>query len=280
MNTAIRPVVVGIADKQSSLLRVAIQQASATASSLWVVHSVGVPTQTAEFYTGYEVLEDLRKTGQGVLDDAKEYIEREAPDLTVEYILSTEGPLAAIEHASADARLIVLGSDDVPWYERLLRTKVAGHLALHGPCPVIVVPEHAGADTYEGDIVVTVGGDTTADGPMLFALEQASAHHVSVHVLHAIVPGTALDESNRARAAIGEIVAGWRAKFPDVKIFEAYGREDAEEAVLRATGSAALVIVGRPHHPTPLSLSHPFASDVLKRAHCPVAVVADSYQGG
>lgn len=280
MNNASKPVVVGIVDKQPSALAVAIRQATATESPLWVIHSVGVPTQAAEFYAGYEVIEDLRRTGQGVLDEARDYIVREAPGLKVEYLLSTEEPHHAIEHASADARLIVLGSDDVPWYERLLRTKVAGHLALHAPCPVIVVPEHVGTDTYWGDIVVTLGGDTTADGPMLFAMEQASAHHASLHVLHAIEPGTAPDESDRARSKITEILAGWRARFPDVKVFEVYGRELPEEAVLRATESAALVIVGRPHHPTPLSLSRPFASDILKRAHCPVAVVADSYQGG
>ncbi len=279
MNTASRPVVVGIVDKQPAALALAIRQASAAGCPLWVVHSVGVPAQAAGFYAGYEVIEDLRRAGQVVLDEARDYIVREAPGLAVDYILSTDEPVRAIEHASTEARLIVLGSDDVPWYERLLRTKVAGHLALHASCPVIVVPEHDGSDTYTGDIVVTLAGDTTADGPMRFAIEQANAHHSSLHVLHAIEPGTAPDEANRVRARITEILAGWRAKFPDVRIFEVYGRDDAEESVLRATGSAALVVVGRPHHPTPLSLSRPFASDILKRSHCPVAVVAESYQG-
>ncbi|MDR7086046.1 nucleotide-binding universal stress UspA family protein [Aeromicrobium panaciterrae] len=279
MNTEIKPVVVGIVDKQPSALAVAIRQASATESPLWVVHSVGVPAQSAEFYAGYEVIEDLRRSGQVVLDEARDYIVREAPGLTVDYILSTDEPVRAIDHSSTEARLIVLGSDDVPWYERLMRTKVSGHLALHARCPVIVVPEHAGSDTYSGDIVVTLAGDTAADGPMLFALEQASAHHASLHVLHAIEPGTAPDEADRERAKITEILAAWRVKFPDVTIFEVYGRETPEDAVLRATESASLVIVGRPHHPTPLSLSRPFASDILKRTHCPVAVVAESYQG-
>lgn len=278
MNTATRPVVVGIADKQPSALGVAIRQATATASPLWVVHSVGVPTQAAEFYAGYEVIEDLRRTGQGVLDEARHFIEREAPGLEVDYVLSTDEPLHAIQHAAKDARLIVLGADDVPWYDRLLRTKVSGHLALHAPCPVIVVPEHSDG-VYAGDIIVTLGGDTTADGPMIFALEQARAHHASLHVLHAIEPGTTADESDRARSAIGEILAGWREKCPDVTMFEAYGREYPEDAVLRATEGAALVIIGRSHHPMPFSLSHPFASDVLKRAHSPVAVVPESYSG-
>lgn len=279
MNTVGKPVVVGIVDKQPSALAVAIRQASATESPLWVVHSVGVPAQAAEFYAGYEVIEDLRRTGQVVLDEAKDYIVREAPGLTVDYILSTDEPVRAIEHASTEARLIVVGSDDVPWYERLLRTKVAGHLALQASCPVIVVPEHSGSDTYAGDIVVTIAGDAPADGPMLFALEQASAHHASLHVLHAIEPGTAPDEADRARSKITQMLAGWRVKFPDVRIFEVFGRENPEEAVLRVTESAALVIVGRPHHSTVLSLSRPFASEILKRTHCPVAVVGESYQG-
>lgn len=281
MNSTIRPVVVGVVDKQPTALGVAIRQASAGTRPLWVVHCVGTPSQAAGFYADVDVLEDLSRTGQGVLDEAKRIIDREAPGLVVEYILSTGEPLHAIENLAANARLVVLGVDDVPWYDRLLRSKVAGQLALHGPCPVIVVPEHDFADDFGGDIVVTLDGKTTADGPMIFALEQARAHHASLHALHAIPPGTAPDDADRERAKLSEILNGWRVKYPDVRILETFGRENPSSAAVRATETASLVVVGRPHkHTMPFALSHPFATEVLKRAHCPVAVVDGSYQGG
>ncbi|RYY39485.1 MAG: universal stress protein, partial [Actinomycetales bacterium] len=64
-----------------------------------------------------------------------------APTLQVEYVLEPGEPLGVLEREALGASMVVVGSDHVPWFERLLRSRVAGTLALHSPCPVVVVPE-------------------------------------------------------------------------------------------------------------------------------------------
>lgn len=280
MTTSSHPVVVGIVGKQPSVLGFAVGQARAARSSLWVVHSTGTPAQAGDFYGGLEVLEDLRRTGQAVLDDARRLMEEEAPDLEVEYVLTSEAPSHALLHAVPSASLLVLGSDDVPWYDRLMRTRVAGHLALHAPCPVGVVPEQAYPWSRDGDVVVALDGDTSADGPLQLAFEEAHARDAALHILHATPPGTITSDADEIRANLAEVVAGWRSTFPDVIVLTAIAIGDPKKAVAHATESAALVVVGRPHgHVVPFAVSRPLASDVLRRAHCPVAVVPPTYRG-
>lgn len=278
MNTANRPVVIGILDQQPSALSFAIAQAQSTRSPLHVIHSAGFPSQLSEFYAGSSLLEDLRADGQQVLDAARRFVEEQAPEVDTQYILTDVPPLQALEDVAAEARVIVLGTDDVPWLDRLLRTTVTGHLARHAPCPVVVVPELSYSGRFEGDIILTLHGDTVADGPIRFAFEQADTHDRVLHVLHATPPGTLRSDSEEIRADIAEVLAGWRERYPDVMVLPAYASGDAKTIVLRATESAGLVVVGRPHgHARPFAVSRPLATEVLRRCHGPVAVVPATY---
>lgn len=281
MNTLNRPVVVGVVDKQPSALSFAIAQARATRSPLRVIHSAGFPSQMAEMYAGAALIEDLRADGQQVLDNARRFVEERAPELEAGFVLTSVPPLQALEDVAEDARVIVLGTDDIPWYERLLRTQVSGHLALHAPCPVVVVPELAYPGRFDGDIVLTLDGDTLADGPIRFAFEEASVHDRTLHVLHAAPPGTLSSDSEEIRANIAEVLAGWHERYPDVVVLPAFAAGDARAMIMRATERAGLVVVGRPHgHSMPFAVARPLAAQVLRGAHCPVAVVPASYPGG
>lgn len=66
-----RPVVIGIADKQPTALRCAMHEAQRAGTSLQVVHAASIPVQSAEFYVGVDVFEDVKAAGQKVLDDAR-----------------------------------------------------------------------------------------------------------------------------------------------------------------------------------------------------------------
>jgi nucleotide-binding universal stress UspA family protein len=247
MSNTIKPVVVGIGDKQPSALRFAVREARSSGSPLRVVHSVGMPAQAAEFYLGASVsmLDELRKDGQSVLDGARHHIEELDPTLAVEYVLTELAPLEALEREASRARVLVVGADDVPWFDRLLRTKIAGYLARNAPCPVVVVPELEFPSGPGGEVVLTLDGDTSATGPLRMAFQEADARDCLLHVLHATPPGTLRADADASRANVAEVV-----------------------------------IVGRPHnHGMPLSLTRPLAMKILSTAQCPVAVVPADYQG-
>lgn len=274
-----KPVVVGVSDKQPNVVAFAIREARATNSPLRVVHATGVPPQTAGFYGSAHVVEELRRSGRPVLDAAEQLIRRAAPGLDANYILSDETPVRALEHAAEGARLIVLGSDKVPWFDRLVHSRIAGYMALHAACPVIVVPSDA-ADRSTGDLVLTLDGDTPAEGPVRLAFEQAAARGAALHVLHVTAPDTMTYEADQVRSIISEVLSGWRESYPDVRVMTAFSIGDPTDAIVRATEDAALVIVGRPHeHHLPVSVTHPLATEVLRHAHCAVAVVPATYEG-
>jgi nucleotide-binding universal stress UspA family protein len=151
---------------------------------------------------------------------------------------------------------------------------------MHAPCPVVIVPEVAYPKSMEGEVVVTIDGDSSADGPLRFAFEQASARDGVLHVLHAVPPATMLSDIADLRANMSEVLAGWRDKFPDVAVMDAFAVGDPRDVVARATNGAELVVVGRPHgRVMPFAISRPLATAVVRRASCPVAVVPADYQG-
>jgi nucleotide-binding universal stress UspA family protein len=82
------------------------------------------------------------------------------------------------------------------------------------------------------------------------------------------------------RANLAAVLAGWSTAFPGVRVMLNFPMDAPEEACVRATEHAELIVVGRPHGRTlPFSLARPLASRVIRRAHCPVAVVPSDFWG-
>lgn len=280
MNTVKPAVVVGVVDKQPSVLRFAAQEARLAGAHLQIVNAAGPAVETAAVYPELGILKSLRDVGQHIVDDARKFLNDELGIADAEFTVSDGVATEVLSRASAGAQMLVLGADDVPWYDRLIRTKVAGHLAMHARCPVVIVPEVAYPNSMEGDVVVTIDGDTSADGPLRFAFEQADARQGVLHVLHAVPPATLPSDVADLRANMSEVLAGWCEVFPDVQVMDAFAVGDPKDVVARATSGAELVVVGRPRaRVMPFAISRPLALDVLRAANCPVAVVPADYRG-
>lgn len=270
-----KPVVVGIDDKQPTALRFALREAHRREVEMRVVHSAGVPIELAAEHATAAFIDDLREEGQKVLDHARHFIEQEVTPVRPAYVLTTAPPVAALEAEARDASIVVVGSDNTRWPDRLIGGDVASHVALHAPCPVVVVPERVHPTPLSGGVVIALDGDTPANGPLQFAFEQARANGRVLHVLHAIEPGTKLADAEAIRTNIGEVLAGWSDVYPDVRVLQNFPIDGVEEACRRATEYSELVVVGRPHNRTlPFAFARPLAAEVLKHAHCPVAVVS------
>ena len=278
MNIDSPVVAVGIAGKQPNVLRFAARQARLSGAGLQVVHAAGPSELTTTFAPGIDVSDALQAEGQFVLDDAKQFVKEELEHADADFVLSEGRPIEALEDAASRACMLILGADDVPWYDRLLRTKISGHLALRTACPVIVVPESSSPES-RGDVVVTLDGDSAATGPLRFAFEQASARDCTLHVIHAVPPVTMMWDIADLQANLSEVLAGWRQEYPDVDVEVSYGVGDPVEVVASITDQAELVVVGRPHRGTmPFAISRSVALEVLRRANCAVAVVPTDYR--
>jgi nucleotide-binding universal stress UspA family protein len=285
MNTSPRPVVVGISAKQSTVLRYAVAEAARLKTSLRVVHCFALPTQAAEFYVGGDVLDSYRIAGEAVIADSRELIEDEYPEAEVEYVLANGMPGVVLLAESVTAQAIVLGADDIPWYDRMLGGEVSGHLARKASCPVVVVPEVEQPEvdrvgSRRDGVVVTIDGDTSATSPLRYGFEQADLRGETLHVLHAAPAATMQDDFDNHRANVAEILAGWAELYPGVRVLSSLTSGDPLETCIAATEHASLVVIGRPHSHTVLfALARPMAMQVLRQAHCPVAVVPTDYRG-
>ena len=273
-----KPVVVGIGDKQPTALRFALREAHRKGTGLRVVHSAGV--SAGAYYVSAEIVAELREEGLKILDHARHFIEQEVTPVPVTYVLTTSAPIEALEVEAREASTVVIGADDISWPDRLFGGAVTSHIALHASCPVVVVPERAYPTSLSGGVVIALDGDTPARGPLQFAFDQADASGDVLHVLHAIPPGTARPDAEAIRANIGEVLAGWSDTHPDVRVLLCFPVDEADDACARATERSELVVVGRPHrHALPFAFARPLATEVIRHAHCPVAVVPADYQG-
>lgn len=285
MSTSPRPVVVGVSSKQATVVRYALAEAARLKTSLRVVHSYALPAQAAEFYVGGDVLDTMRISGASVIEDARALIEDEAPGIEVAYVLANGVPGLVLLAESIEAQSIVLGADDIPWFDRMLGGEVSGHLARKAHCPVVVVPEvdeHSVQEpsAHRGGVVVTIDGDTSASSPLRYGFEQADVRGEMLHVLHAAPAATTQVDFDNHRANVAEILAGWADLYPDVRVLSSLTSGDPIETCIAATERASLVVIGRPHsHTVVFALARPLAMQVLRHAHCPVAVVPSDYHG-
>ncbi|MEV4115694.1 universal stress protein [Nonomuraea sp. NPDC049695] len=181
----------------------------------------------------------LRKAAEHVLWHGADCARSTSAGVRVETDLY-EGPAAQrLVELSSDAALVVVGSRGLSALPRAVVGSVAGYVAAHADCPVIVVrgPGPLPAETDPGPIVVP---DKEPDASVLeFAFDEAALRRVPV--------------------SVSADLAEWAHRRPEVRIQQGETHE-------RWT----LMVVGRRR-----SAHFGAASFLLQHAPCPVAVVTE-----
>jgi nucleotide-binding universal stress UspA family protein len=278
MHTNHFPVLVGVAGKQPIAVAYAVVEAVRLHRPLRVLHCWALPSTASALYLGSETLGSMRVDGQEVLDAAAAVVAESGVDIEVEYVLADGSPVNVLAEDAKEAAELILGSDDVPWIDRLLGGEVSGYLARTAACPVVVVPERTVPGTGTGGVVVTIDGDTAAAGPLRYAFEQADARHEALHVLHAAPEATLRQDFQNHHVNVAEVVAGWQEVYPDVTVLRSTTDGTPADACIEATAEASLVVIGHHHgHSISFARARPIALTVLRKAQCPVAVVPLDY---
>jgi nucleotide-binding universal stress UspA family protein len=185
--------------------------------------------------------------------------------------------------------VLVLGSRGLGGFTGLVIGSTAVEIAKRAHCPVVVV---RGAD-HSGPVVVGVDGTPVGEAAIAFAFAAASARGadlVAVHTWTDLVLETAfaggaaaLDFAPLAQQAeevLGERLAGWQEKYPDVRVIRHVSRERASQALLRHAEGAGLLVVGsRGRGGFRGLLLGSTSQHLLHHAPCPVAVVRTTPEG-
>lgn len=244
---------------------------------------------------------EARRTAEGVVEDegaateagrplvaaATERATGHHPGLTASGVVEVGDPASVLLAHAATASVLVVGA----------RQREAGRLhrstshtvARHAPCPVVVVPVAPDGPGALGQrVVVGVDGSPASRGAAEFAFEYASLADLPVAVLHGswerFARGSAVlrllsrdeehDSTEEERLTIAETIAGLPEAYPDVEFHDVHRSTDPGEALIEASESARLVVVGARHHGDALSLVlRSVSTSLVAHAHCPVAVV-------
>jgi nucleotide-binding universal stress UspA family protein len=283
------PVVVGIDGSESAAdaTRWAAAEAKRRRAKLRLVHAVEVPTgYPPGFVDPHTLHEALAAQGRSWLEEARRIAEGTAP---VEVVEVTAAAAPALVKESAHAALIVLGTRGLGGFTGLLLGSTAVEVAAHAHCPVVVVR----GTGHDGPVVVGVDGTPVGEAAIAFAFAAAAGRGtglVAVHTWTDALVETALAGAvaqldlpmlaQQAEELLGERLAGWQEKYPDVPVSRHVSREHASRALLRHAEGAQLVVVGtRGRGGFRGVLLGSTSQRLLHHAPCPVAVVPTSPEG-
>ncbi|MCZ7461803.1 universal stress protein [Streptomyces sp. WMMC940] len=235
----------------------------------------------------------LRNAAARLLAEAVERAAATAPEVEVVSAVVSGEPLTVLGTESRGAELVVVGSRGMGGFVGLLVGSTAVHLAAHGRCPVLVVRErsHSG-----GPVLVGVDGSPASEAAVDFAFAEAALRGTGVLALHAYTPWNAplpppqdpsMPYANPPGALteaeerlLAEALAGRRATYPGVPVEHEVVRADTRKALIEASGSAQILVVGaRGRGGFKGLLLGSVSQAMLHHADCPVAVVRKSGAG-
>lgn len=284
-------VVVGVDGSASSLDAVACaaREAEYREATLRVVHVLDRPAAhlPLDAVLPQAVRDHLREAADRLVDEAVVRARTLAPDADVLGRVVPGEPLSVLEAESRTAELVVVGSRGLGGFRGLLLGSTATGLAAHGRCPVLVVREQADP---AGPIVLGVDGSAAGAAAVRFALEEASLQGARVVAVHAWTTWNApmpppqdpaLPYANRPgmlaaaeERLLAEALAGTCERYPDVKVEHKVVHGPTREALIEASRSARLTVVGsRGRDGFSGLLLGSVSQALLHHAHSPVAAV-------
>lgn len=294
-------VVVGVDGSAASAaaLAWAVGLAETECRRVTVVHACGLPGALADFEDVVANERGLMSVGESIAREAVRNVQRAVPTvagssrpgsgLAVRSLVVMGHPEAVLLEASESAELLVVGARGRGAVAATLLGSVSGRVARESACPVVVVRDlDEKAEQGRHPVVVGVDGTAVSSAAVEFAFRMASESASPLVVLHAtwdarerassVIDLRSFREkvnlSEAEERLVAETVAGLCEKYPDVAVTETYRRGEPVRALVEASRTAWLVVVGtRGRRLLATTLLGSVSRGVAERAFCPVAVV-------
>ncbi|NXY95722.1 universal stress protein [Streptomyces sp. BR123] len=272
----------GFAESRAAA-RWAAREAVLRGVPLRLVHAVDWPLDPVLPGLGRQ---DVDRWADRALAETAQELRQRHPQLDVTARCPTAQPAAALAAEAADAGLLVLGSRGLGGLVGFVVGSVAMSTVVATDAPVVLVRN---ADTHDDAAGIVVGVDVheACDRVLAFAFEEAARRGCPLRAVHGrkLPPAYAYAPSARADIEreisrsvtnlLDDVLSPWRQRFPEVSVTCTVFTGSASERLVRASRSAALVVVGRHRRRSPLGARlGPVAHAVLHHAAAPVAVIA------
>ncbi|PXA67540.1 universal stress protein [Cryobacterium arcticum] len=227
--------------------------------------------------------DDFQPVYERTLAAASRYVEQEFPELKTISVVRRGVPVDELVRASADADLVVIGTNKTGVLVGAVHGTLPLRLAAHARSAVAVIP--AGWVDGGDRVIVGVEDDGTMDAPLRFAAAEAEVRGVPLQLVHAwSIPATlgvdfgaslpfdALVEAHTdiVTRALDQV----RSSHPLLEVSSVLMQGAAAPALVEAARTAGLVVVGTHGRGAVAglilgSVSH----DLLLNMPCPVIVV-------
>lgn len=237
-----------------------------------------------------DFLEALRSRSERALERARQAARSVlGPDGPITGCLWESPPIPAVLEAGGSADIVVLGHRGLGEAPEPAAGSVASALIAYGTRPVAVVRDWGASEPGLGDgpVVVGVDGSRHGERALAFAIEEARVRGAQLHVVHAWsdTPLIGLDDARlqwesvgqREDAVLAEALAGWRGRYPDVRIVREVVHDRPVRHLVRSAGSAQLLVVGsRGRGGFTGMMVGSTSRALLHSAPCPLVVVRDA----
>ncbi|WP_051163714.1 universal stress protein [Nocardia brevicatena] len=255
---------------------------------LRIVISVGVPRRFGPaLVLSEEDLGLLRAEGDRVLTEAARVARVSGGETLAIDTEITDGPIVPdLIDRSLRAVMLVVGSRGLGAIRRGLLGSVSSAITRHAHCPVAVVHSSSATDPVSAGKPVLVGVDGTANSvpAVELAFAEASWRKVGLTAMHVWSDTSGIDlplaewEPLRQRegAVLGESLAGFGERYPEVSVGRILMRDRPVRALLDESDNAQLLVTGSHGRGgfTGMLLGST-STALLHSVECPMIVVRD-----
>ncbi|OLO35078.1 universal stress protein [Streptomyces sp. MNU77] len=222
----------------------------------------------------------LEQDGRRTLEAAMSWVYARWPETESTGSLLDGFPGRQLALLSRQVRLVVLGSRHLHRAEEILSSgSVVIPVTAQARCPVVVVghPDEAGQD--RPCLVVGVDGSEPSKAALALAFEEADLRGCAVHAIAVWQPPvfslrTGDTLFHNQRRLLYETVAGWKKKYPDVRLHHEMQIGSPVEVLAEAGEHTLGIVVGRRGEGgyTGMRVGS-VVHGLLHRANCPVITV-------
>ncbi len=205
-----------------------------------------------------EVWRSLEQRRKRVLAESRAIAEQataESGPIQIDEFKVSDSVVPALVGLSKDADIAVVGCRGMGMIARRLLGSVSRGLVHHAHCPVAIIhDERRGSpdDVARLPVVVGIDGSPASEAATAVAFDEASRRGVDLVAVHAWndtmsveLPGLTWEEVHReAREALGERLAGWQERYPDVSVRRVVVPDRPAQQLIKQSEDAQLVVVG------------------------------------
>jgi len=273
-----RLIIVGVDDsaEAEAAAKWAVQEADLRKDDVLLVHAYEVPLLPSSGRAA--AIAQGHQERQALLDKVAATLVV-PPKMHLDQLIEIDSPESLLPELSERAELTVLGQDHRALSGRMPLGHTASTVVSMSRHPVVTVPRGwtAPADDRR-PIAVAIDGLHSSSSTLGFAFTEASLRQAPVLVVHSAPLSELTMGEQGTRLNLAEILAGWKADFPDTDVETFLLAGPPRDTVASVSADAQLLVVGVPYRGREFTRwIRSVARAVLDRATCPVAVIPQQH---